>query len=223
MKKIVVIRNVVEVVLSGLLFIIMALKPFFVYEDWWGFGINFQSISDYYDVSMYGILFPQYTSKIITGMLVWLFFGLCVIALALYVIQLFAKSKWRNSLLTLIISGVQLLSFAAFTFYLLVFDNGKDASGAYTHYYISTFFWVFSLVLFVLVLITFVGYFWAKKKNAIFDDTPITPKKRGKAFHGDLDMLMKLKSLLDAGAISQEEFDERKKRIMDNLDDLSNH
>ena len=144
-----------------------------------------------------------------------------ILGLVLFIIQFIAKGNKRNNPITLI--PPVLSAFFLLVYTLLAghyFDEFKGYTynhwaGTYDKDFMrpATFYFVFVVVLLALLVIAFVGYFLAKKRG-IIDETITHTASIQVSQPSIADELKKYKELLDTGAITTDEYEAKKRELL---------
>lgn len=141
----------------------------------------------------------------------WITLVCTVIGLVIYIVQVVSSEKNKNLLFAAIIAPMELVFFVL---YHLLFAEGSLGSKngvIYLYTYIAAWlFFVTVALLLTLSLISIIGYIKARKQG-------IKEEQSGAnvASHiGNADELKQLKSLLDCGAITEEEFQIKKVELL---------
>ena len=213
-------RNVLEIILESLCFLMLFVPGTFVEEYWeWDrgastsiFGVNFHgvmSLERETDISFLEAALHTNTYLEILGLII---FAVLIATVIVMIRQLVAKGEKRNSLWAALGSIAVLVLYLVFTVALyFTVDQNINYDLAYS---IN---WLYSVQLALFIAsaaVTMIGYVQAKKLGIA--EEPGSTKEEAAAFSVDsvADELLKYKELLDAGAITEEEFLAIKKKLL---------
>ena len=144
---------------------------------------------------------------------------LCVVALVLFVIQFISKGNKRNMAVAIVPPIIQFVLLGGFTLlmgnYFNEFDGFRYNNWGGNYYKDilepGLFFYFFLIALVVLIVISVIGYVLAKKRG-IIDNAPLKPVQD--TTPSSADELKKYHELAESGAITQEEYEAKKKQLL---------
>ena len=157
------------------------------------------------NVSFYDLIWSGDSLQTLLGLLL---FAAMIAGVVLYIIQYTGKSGNRNSQLAAFLpigEGVVLAAFAALSFTPAVAGDFQYTNTA------STLFYLEAVLLLVLIVLALVTYSKAKKLGVIDEAPQAAPAPQGVNVPEEL---MKYKQLLDTGAITPEEYEEKKRQLL---------
>ena len=205
-------RNLIELIIQSVIWIMLFIPGIFLQTSWIGSG-NFYSGHTHVPELDKNISFFRKVMDVISpihnvyGWVIILFIGACI---AIFVIQFLSKGKNSNMIVTIFAPIIEMILFLIYGCLIYNDYNGKESWKTWYDYEPSALFYIELALLLTLFLITAIGYFKAKKGNIIEE---VTTKKQSTMI-SNADELKKYKDLLDSGAITQAEFEEKKKQLL---------
>lgn len=212
-------RNLIELILQTIVFILTFIPGFSVEEHWNGFWEYFPSAGmtlpnykkTYHEYnSLFAGMFE--TSKLIE-VFGWLLYASIVCGIVAYTFQFVTRGKNRNWKPTLYILGLEIVLLIIHSISINMYRWDSTHDSQYTEYNLQFLFFIVLGVYVLLLAITVLGYIKVKKYG-IIEDTPAPPKIEVVRETRNAEELKKYKELLDDGIITQEEFDAKKKQLL---------
>lgn len=230
-------RNLMELILQAICLILLFISPFFMGYDAvgdyvvvsgdnlasvgvveWGEGKGW-SIFELARWSGTGTFAISSRFKLIFayGMIL-----LCTVGVVLFVKQFVSKGAKSNNLMTIVPPIIELILLSIFTFAGGHFFSEFDGY-SYNHWadtYEKEFlrpgicFYFFICALLILITISVIGYILAQKRG-IIDESQKAIVLTDVPSTSNADELKKYKELLDLGVISAEEFEKKKKQLLE--------
>ncbi len=128
--------------------------------------------------------------------------ALIVICLALAIFSVIRKSTHRDSMLHIVVPILAVIIYALFNSLFIKVSGGP----VFTVYSGTTPLAPVSIIMLIVIILSFV-----KRSKSFNPETKVTVEVASKS---EADELKKFKELLDAGVITQEEFDTKKKELL---------
>lgn len=197
-------RNIIELLLQGICALLLFIPGMYT-KLTYAISIEGVRIADESNYSFFSRM------DIDTAWPGWATLICAVIGLVVYIVQVVSNNKNRNLAFAAIVAPVELAFFILF--HLLFSEGSIGAKGGYTYLYAYLAAWLFfvtAALLLTLSLLSIIGYFKANKLG-IIEEQPAT---NNISSTGNADELRKLKSLLDCGAITEEEFQAKKAELL---------
>ena len=196
-------RNIIELLLQGVCALLLFIPGMYTKLT---YAVSIESVR-ITDESTYSFFSRMDRDAAWPG---WAALICVVIGLVIYIVQV-VSGKNRNLAFAAIIAPVELAFFLLF--HLLFNEGSLGGLNGYTYFYAYLAAWLFfvtAALLLALSLISIIGYFKACKQGV----TEETPAANDASHTGNADELKKLKSLLDCGAITEEEFQAKKAELL---------
>lgn len=230
-------RNLMELILQTICLILLFISPFFigyiavgdyvvVSEDNlasvglvnWGEGIGWSifKLARWDGAGTFAIS-PRFKLLFAYGMIL-----LCTVGVVLFIKQFVSKGAKSNNLIAIFPPIIELILLSIFTFAGGHFFSEFDGY-SYNHWadtYEKDFlrpgicFYLFICTLLILITISVIGYILAQKRG-ILDDPQKAIVLTELPSTSNADELKKYKELLDLGVISAEEFEKKKKQLLE--------
>ncbi len=203
------------------LIILFCIKPFMVIEA----EIRRISINGYSTyvtgsklfVSIFGFAFGLKRGvEAIHIIIAWLLLIFSVVCAVFFIIQLFGKGERRNLKKPSIFVILESVAFIAFGITVSILCDSSTLDDDYLFvfdYKIGAVYIICAILMAALIALTITGYVLVKKRG-IVEEKANKARRVKAATNDDLDRLSKLKNLLDSGAITKEEFEEHKRRLL---------
>lgn len=205
-------RNILEIVLQSITLILLVVPGCFINEGWrWKkeesriyHGVMALERED--PVSCLSAIGETTVWVKIIGILLILALGATIV---LMVRQLIGKGKQKNSFAVVIGSAVSCLLFAVLSVALL-FTSIDYIEWEY-RYSFGWFFYVIAAIYVCTLCVVGIGYLQAKRCGIVRETHSIVQSKEQV---NTVDELINYKRLMDMGVITEEEFDQKKKQLM---------
>lgn len=133
--------------------------------------------------------------------------AVCVITLILMLMQLFSNGERKNWKLIVITSGLESVLYIVSM--LVVFGASLPSRLYYVTGVVSLPFYLQTMLVIAKMFIAIISYRFFEKNGYTEESAKVS------AVSGNADELKKYKDLLDSGVITQEEFDTKKKQLLD--------
>lgn len=231
-------RNLIEIILQAVCLVLLFMTPFFVpftliateVKDLDLYSLTFTATGTVSWEEGWAQSILESTKYFAHGVPDWLnnlfAYGIVLLSIAgvvLFTIQFIAKKEKRNNPICLVPPIAELVLLIIFTLagghYFSEWDGFlyNEWSGDFYKEVLrpGTYYYVFLVALLTLVCISVVGYFLVKKRGIVEEDSPKVNISTIQAPLSNADELKKYKELLDLGVITQEEFDEKKKQLLE--------
>lgn len=211
------VRNFFELILQALVLILGFIPSFYQCEEWIDDKqyiptmrdyVPIQTLSSREDYSLFDSLFNTDGIIMIVGMAL---FATFLLGSVFYFIQLTGTGAKRNWKPTVVLAVIETVLFTACS--ILIETNDWTHMDSEYQYSLQTIFFVMAAALLLLTVLTIFGYCKAAKLGLVEEEAQ-SSKVVVVNNSTNADELKKYKDLLDSGAISQEEYDEKKKQLL---------
>ncbi len=210
-------RNLVELIIQSVI-LVLIFVPGMYQENYWRVGDDALSQKAGGWTNKWSAVTSHWSKGMsisnITSVLLWALIIVGCVGLVLYLIQYRGKKEGANLKICTVFPIVELILFVASAFFTQT-DRGEY--GSYQSYYSYSPYIVFFIMIALmvaLILLTLIGYRKASREG-FTEDSAAEDTATGYAPHLTADELRKYKSLYDDGIITQEEYEKKKKQILD--------
>ena len=212
-------KNIILSILASVIFVLLFSPGFYVQKLWicsWNttptgyrfYGYTASSVNE--EVVSFINTYNTFNDVKSTYLILTTAILLSILAcITLFIIQTVVKSKANWGIAAFApIAPITLLSI--YTPIMNVCSEQKQNKMAYPEYEVSVLFYI-TLILMIALLVASVISYFSTRKNGIKENVSVNTISKG----SEADEIIKLKTLLDSGVITQEEFDAKKKQLLD--------